>query len=198
MFTTIGRKSGKERTHALLYLKVGGNWVVTGSNGGAQSHPDWYFNLIAQPVAKVQVGKYSANVKPRIAVDQEREELWKKFLEVWPGYATYQQGIDRQIPVIVLAPVRETFNIDQVSNSIPSINDPVVVKSPPANSVVPRGEMFIPIHRKTIWRDLAVIQVGYALFGLSIAVMIRANLGQVPGLSLKWLYPKSCISRRGH
>ncbi|OGN72817.1 MAG: hypothetical protein A2X25_04950 [Chloroflexi bacterium GWB2_49_20] len=37
--------------------------------------------------------------------------------------------------------------------------------------------MFIPIHRKTFWRDLAVIQAGFALFGLSIAAMIRSNLG---------------------
>jgi len=37
--------------------------------------------------------------------------------------------------------------------------------------------MFIPIHRKTVLRDIAVIQVGFALFGLSIAAMIQANLG---------------------
>jgi len=37
--------------------------------------------------------------------------------------------------------------------------------------------MFIPIHRKTILRDMAVIQAGFALFGFSIAAMIRSNLG---------------------
>ncbi len=37
--------------------------------------------------------------------------------------------------------------------------------------------MFIPIHRKTFFRDAVVIQAGFALFGFSIAAMIRSNLG---------------------
>jgi hypothetical protein len=150
---------------------------VTGSNGPDQSHPDWYFNLLAQPVAKIQVGKYQAFVNSRLAVYQERDSLWQKLIEIWPAYASYQQGIHCQIPVIVLTPVRGPFDQEKISPSIRSIHDLDVVKSSPVNSVLPRGEMFIPVHRKTIWRDLAVIQVGYALFGLAIAVMIRANLG---------------------
>ena len=55
--------------------------------------------------------------------------------------------------------------------------DLLVVKSLSVNTINIRGEMFIPIHRKTIWRDVAVIQVGFALFGFSIALMIQANLG---------------------
>ena len=37
--------------------------------------------------------------------------------------------------------------------------------------------MLRPIRWKTFPRDLAVIQLGFALFGLSIALMIRGNLG---------------------
>lgn len=37
--------------------------------------------------------------------------------------------------------------------------------------------MFKPIHWKSFPRDFVVIQIGFALFGLSIALMIRANLG---------------------
>jgi uncharacterized membrane protein YczE len=37
--------------------------------------------------------------------------------------------------------------------------------------------MFIPIHRKTIFRDVIVINIGFALFGMAIAIMIRSNLG---------------------
>ncbi len=37
--------------------------------------------------------------------------------------------------------------------------------------------MFISIHRKSILRDMVVIQAGFALFGFSIAALIRSNLG---------------------
>lgn len=40
--------------------------------------------------------------------------------------------------------------------------------------------MLKPIHWKTFPRDFAVIQVGFALFGLSIAALIRAHLGTSP------------------
>ena len=40
--------------------------------------------------------------------------------------------------------------------------------------------MLKPVVWKTFPRDLIVIQIGFALFGLSIALMIRANLGTTP------------------
>lgn len=177
LLTTTGRKSGSPRTHALLYLKEGRNWVVTASNGGDRHHPDWYYNLLSQPEAIVQVGKYQTRVKAMIMADQERSTLWGKFLKVWAAYANYQHGIQREIPVVVLVPIdgapaqTEEYPIFR-QNSAAN-----VVKSPTVNSVNIRGAMFIPIHRKTIWRDVLVIQFGYALFGLAIAMMIQANLG---------------------
>jgi uncharacterized protein len=40
--------------------------------------------------------------------------------------------------------------------------------------------MLIPVRWKTFPRDFIVIQIGFALFGLSIAVMIRSNFGTGP------------------
>lgn len=40
--------------------------------------------------------------------------------------------------------------------------------------------MLIPIRWKNFPRDFLVIQIGFALFGLSIAVMIRSNFGTGP------------------
>jgi len=37
--------------------------------------------------------------------------------------------------------------------------------------------MFKPIRWKTFWRDFIVIEIGLGLFGIAIAIMIRANLG---------------------
>ncbi len=40
--------------------------------------------------------------------------------------------------------------------------------------------MFKPVIWKTFPRDFIVIQLGFALFGLSIALMIRSNIGTTP------------------
>ena len=40
--------------------------------------------------------------------------------------------------------------------------------------------MFKPVIWKTFPRDFIVIQIGFALFGLSIALMIRSNVGTTP------------------
>lgn len=45
--------------------------------------------------------------------------------------------------------------------------------------------MLKPIRWKTFPRDFIVIQVGFALFGLAIALLIRANLGTSPWVILE-------------
>ena len=40
--------------------------------------------------------------------------------------------------------------------------------------------MLIPVRWKTFLRDFIIIQIGFALFGLSIAIMIRSNFGTSP------------------
>ena len=50
--------------------------------------------------------------------------------------------------------------------------------------------MLKPIRWNTFLRDFLVIQVGFALFGLSIAVMIRSNLGTSPWAVLEVAFSK--------
>ena len=42
----------------------------------------------------------------RTATGEERTRLWAKSLEFWPPYADYQQKTEREIPVVVLDPVK--------------------------------------------------------------------------------------------
>lgn len=45
--------------------------------------------------------------------------------------------------------------------------------------------LFKPLRRETFIRDFIMIQVGFALFGLAIAILIRANLGTSPWVMLE-------------
>ena|SRR5215207_487643 len=55
LLTTKGRNSGEPRTTPLAYDRVGDNFVVLASNGGAPEHPGWYRNLAKEPQVEVQV-----------------------------------------------------------------------------------------------------------------------------------------------
>ena len=102
LLTTVGRRSGKERTTPLIYQPEGDAYVVVASKGGADDHPDWYKNLQANPEVKVQVKGDKFTARARTATPEEKPSLWRKMTSVWPQYDEYQQKTSRDIPVVVL------------------------------------------------------------------------------------------------
>ena len=53
---TTGAKSGLERVSPMMYRQVGASWAVFASKAGADTNPDWYHNLLANPRATIEVG----------------------------------------------------------------------------------------------------------------------------------------------
>jgi deazaflavin-dependent oxidoreductase (nitroreductase family) len=106
LLTVKGRKSGVWRRTALIYGRDGENYVVVASKGGAEKHPLWYQNLRDNPDAEVQVGPDKVTVRARTAEGEERDRLWQTMASIWPDYNNYQKKTDRQIPVVVLEPVK--------------------------------------------------------------------------------------------
>jgi deazaflavin-dependent oxidoreductase (nitroreductase family) len=106
LLTTTGRKSGERFVFPLFYGKDGDSYIVVASKGGAPQHPAWYRNLLANPDVDVQVGAQKFKAQARTATGEERVRLWQKALEFWPPYADYQRKTEREIPVVVLDPVR--------------------------------------------------------------------------------------------
>ena len=105
LLTTRGKRSGKLRRTPLIYGRDGDNYVVVASYGGSPDHPDWYYNLLAEPEVTVQVGPDEMRATARTAEGDEREALWAKMASVWPDYTQYQAKTRRQIPVVVVEPV---------------------------------------------------------------------------------------------
>ncbi len=106
LLTTIGRKSGKSLTLPLIFGRSGKNYVVVASKGGAPTHPAWYLNLQASPEVHVQVKAEKFTAHARSANAEERAVLWPKMVEIYGPYAQYQTKTDRQIPVVILEPIR--------------------------------------------------------------------------------------------
>jgi deazaflavin-dependent oxidoreductase (nitroreductase family) len=105
--TTVGRKSGKQRTVDLLYIKDGASYVLTASNGGKNKHPGWFFNLQSNPEAAIEVKGRQKKAVAEIAGPEKRRELWAKLLEIAPLYKGYEKRTDREIPMVILHPSEE-------------------------------------------------------------------------------------------
>lgn len=106
MLTTTGAKSGVKRTWPLVGFRDGeGRLVVIASNYGQANHPAWYHNLRANPEATVRVDGVETRVRARQAEGEERDRLWARGLEIYPGWASYEvRAAPRVIQIFVLEP----------------------------------------------------------------------------------------------
>lgn len=106
VLTTTGRRSGKLRRNALIYGRDGDNYILVASKGGAEQHPLWYLNLVANPDVQVQVGPDRFAARARTATPEEKPRLWALMTQIWPAYNEYQARTGREIPVVVLEPAK--------------------------------------------------------------------------------------------
>ncbi len=100
----VGARSGVKRTAPLIYVEDGTDLVLVGSKGGFPKHPAWFHNLEANPETTVQIKGERRPVRARAARPEERDRIWAKAVEVYPGYRTYQARAGREIPLVVLEP----------------------------------------------------------------------------------------------
>lgn len=98
LLTTTGAKSGMERTAVLGFGKDGDRYVVIASGNGAPSHPAWYQNLLAHPIATLEVGPDKFKVRARTAASEERGKL----TPLVPYIVQQQTLTKREIPIVVL------------------------------------------------------------------------------------------------
>jgi deazaflavin-dependent oxidoreductase (nitroreductase family) len=104
--TTTGRKSGQPRTVMLTSpLQEGDKLVIVASKGGDDRHPEWYLNLQANPEVLVKIGSTTQQMTAHVANAEERADLWPRVTADHKNYAGYQTKTDREIPLVILAPV---------------------------------------------------------------------------------------------
>lgn len=105
--TTVGRRSGQERSAILGYYEDGPNLVTLAMNGWAEAEPSWWLNLQAHPNATVELTDGVRPIHGREALGEERERLWARWREMGDdvdGYATRRPS---GTAVVVLEPRTE-------------------------------------------------------------------------------------------
>ena len=100
---TTGAKSGKERINPLVTIEDGDRLVVIASKGGAPSNPDWYYNVVANPLVDVEYGSDRFQARATVTAEPERTELYEKVASDFVGFAEYEKKTTRVIPVVTLS-----------------------------------------------------------------------------------------------
>ena len=101
---TTGAKTGLERVNPMMYADLDGHRYVFATKAGADTNPDWYWNLVAHPDVTVEVktATYKAAAVP--VTGDDRDRIYAEQAGKYQGFADYEQMTTRVIPVVELIP----------------------------------------------------------------------------------------------
>ena len=108
LLTTVGRKTGKKRTTPLGYFIDNGSYIIIASNAGFDTNPAWFHNLRSNPRVMIEVRDQQMEAEAEVAESKKRNTLWGRLIPLAPGYANYAKKTSREIPMVVLHPIRNT------------------------------------------------------------------------------------------
>jgi deazaflavin-dependent oxidoreductase (nitroreductase family) len=102
LLTTTGAKTGRALTRPLVYTRDGDRIVIIASFAGSPRNPSWYHNLVANPVATVELGPDKFQVRATVTSGEERQRLFDRQAQQMAIFREYQSKTTRQIPVLTL------------------------------------------------------------------------------------------------
>lgn len=80
--TTVGRRTGLDRSVMVGYFEDGPNLVALAMNGWGKGEPAWWLNLQAHPDARVDLVGGHRLVTAHAAVGDERDRLWSRWRQI--------------------------------------------------------------------------------------------------------------------
>ncbi len=103
---TIGAKSGKHRTHPLMYLAdpdEPSRVYIFASAAGADTDPAWFHNLVAHPgEVQVEIGTETLAADAAVVPEPARSEIYALQASRVSSFGDYEKLTARRIPVVEL------------------------------------------------------------------------------------------------
>lgn len=101
---TRGARTGHLRKTPLMRVEHAGTYAVVASARGAEQHPQWYANLLAEPRIQLLDGPRQLDLVAREVAGAERAGWWSRACTAFPAYADYQSRTRRRLPLLLLEP----------------------------------------------------------------------------------------------
>jgi deazaflavin-dependent oxidoreductase (nitroreductase family) len=101
---TNGAKTGLERVNPMMYADLDGRRYVFATKAGADTNPDWYWNLVTHPDVTVEVGTETYEAAAVPVTGDDRDRIYAEQARQYQGFAEYEQMTSRIIPVVELIP----------------------------------------------------------------------------------------------
>ena len=103
--TTVGRRTGKERSVIVGYYEDGPDLVTMAMNGWGEPEPAWWLNAQAHPDVAVDLpGGEHRFVTAHAAVGEERDRLWARWREIDTNLDAYAARRPQETAVVVFEP----------------------------------------------------------------------------------------------
>lgn len=153
LLTTTGARTGRPHTVPLGYLPDGGERVlVIASAGGSPRHPAWFHNVLANPVTTVENGTFTYDATAVVLRGAERDEAFARAVDSDEGWAAYERGSGRTLPVVALT----------------------AIPGPPRVSATSPGGLLKLVH-DAFRRELVLIRAEIAAGGPVLGAQLRVN-----------------------
>ncbi len=102
---SVGAKSGQTRINPLAYFEDGESFLIVASYAGAPTNPPWYYNLLAHPGTKIELGTEEFPVQAEVVPEPTRTELYDRIAAASSAFAEYRDKTTRVIPIVRLTRV---------------------------------------------------------------------------------------------
>ena len=89
LLTTVGRRSGEERTTPLVYVEDGSDYIVCNARPAGERRNPWVYNLRAAASGRIQHRGRTIEVTAEELNGTELEQWWPKIVDVWPAFADH-------------------------------------------------------------------------------------------------------------
>ena len=89
LLTTHGRRTGKDRTTPVFFIRDGSRLVICNVNPGFEGTNPWVLNLRVNPHVGVQIDAQLFACLAREAAEDEINQYWPRLLQIWPAYQVH-------------------------------------------------------------------------------------------------------------
>jgi deazaflavin-dependent oxidoreductase (nitroreductase family) len=102
ILTTRGARTGQVRKTPVIRIEQDGSYAAVASAAGAPRNPQWYYNLLAHPLVRVQDRDRIRLMRARELTGPEKARWWAVAEAYWPHFPEYRASAGREIPIMLL------------------------------------------------------------------------------------------------